>query len=117
GVAPAAVGARIGTPAFMSPEQAAGRLGELGPASDVYSLGATLSCLLTGKPPFTADSGQAEMLAKIERGDHPAPQSMNPRVDRGLEAVCRKAMAVKPGDRYLSFRRFRGRERGEDFCI
>ncbi len=66
-------GARLGTPAYMSPEQAAGRISDLGPASDVYSLGATLYCVLTGKAPF-ADTDILELLRKVERGDSPAPR-------------------------------------------
>src|SRR5205807_1427277 len=62
-------GRAIGTPAFMSPEQAAGRLDQLGPATDVYSLGATLYCLLTGRPPYEGDmaegSGKSTALAML----------------------------------------------------
>ena len=71
------LGARLGTPAYMSPEQAAGRIDELGPASDVYSLGATLYCLLTGRAPFT-DTEILELLRKVERGDFPPPRSSRP---------------------------------------
>jgi serine/threonine protein kinase len=92
-------GAAVGTPAYMSPEQAAGRLEELGPASDVYSLGATLYAVLTGRPPF-ADAYVAEVLKKVERGDFPPPRQVHPAVPPPLEAVCRKAMALRPGDRY-----------------
>ena len=52
----------------MSPEQAAGRIDQLGPATDVYSLGATLYCLLTGRAPFT-DSELADLLRRVERGE------------------------------------------------
>src|SRR5579863_523187 len=62
----------IGTPAYMSPEQAAGRTAELGPLSDVYSLGATLYCILTGQPPFT-DSNLETVLSKVQRGAFPRP--------------------------------------------
>jgi serine/threonine protein kinase len=55
GSAQTVAGSALGTPAFMSPEQAAGKLDLLGPASDVYSLGATLYALLTGRPPFVAN--------------------------------------------------------------
>ena len=65
-------GSAIGTPAYMSPEQAAGDLERLGPRSDVYSLGATLYCLLTGKPPFEADDLGA-VLAAVQQGRLPAP--------------------------------------------
>jgi tetratricopeptide (TPR) repeat protein len=90
-------GRAVGTPAHMSPEQAAGRLDQLGPATDVYSLGATLYELLTGRPAFgTAD------LAAVRRGAFPPPPQVQPRVPRALAAACRKAMALKPEDRYGS---------------
>jgi tetratricopeptide (TPR) repeat protein/tRNA A-37 threonylcarbamoyl transferase component Bud32 len=97
------MGAAVGTPQFMSPEQAAGRLDELGPASDVYSLGATLYALLTGKPPLI-DSDVTAVLERAARGDFPPPRAVNPRVPRALEAVCLKAMALRPADRYASAR-------------
>jgi tRNA A-37 threonylcarbamoyl transferase component Bud32 len=99
GVNPTAMGQQLGTPAYMSPEQAAGRLDALGPASDVYSLGATLYCLLTGKPPF-ADDDPIRLLRKVEEGEFTPPRAVNAQVDRALDAVCRKAMALRPGDRY-----------------
>ena len=93
---PTQMGTAIGTPSFMSPEQAAGRLDQLGPASDVYSLGATLYCLLTGKPPFSGP----EVLQKVQRGDFPRPRQVRRDIPRALEAVCLKAVALRPQDRY-----------------
>jgi len=93
------LGARLGTPAYMSPEQAAGRINELGPASDVYSLGATLYCLLTGKAPFT-DEELAELLRKVEHGVFPPPRKLEAWIDPPLEAICLKAMATNPAERY-----------------
>jgi WD40 repeat protein len=94
-------GSMLGTPAYMSPEQAAGRLDALGPASDVYSLGATLYCLLTGRAPF--ESGELDvMLWAVQRGDFPPPRRVNPEVPPALEAVCLRAMATEPTDRYPS---------------
>ena len=92
-------GSALGTPAYMSPEQAAGELDRLGPASDVYSLGATLYCLLTGKAPFEGDDVGA-MLRAVQKGDFLPPRRLDPRIDEALEAVCMKAMALKPQDRY-----------------
>ncbi len=85
----------------MSPEQAAGRLDELGPASDVYSLGAMLYNLLTGGVPFDG-SDLGEILGKVRAGDFPAPRQVNRSVPPALEAVCMKAMAREPGARYAS---------------
>jgi serine/threonine-protein kinase len=99
GSVPTQVGSAMGTPAYMSPEQAAGRLDELGPASDVYSLGATLYCLLTGQAPFTAPDMRA-MLRAVQRGDFPPPRRVKPAAPAALEAVCLKAMALQPGGRY-----------------
>ena len=94
-------GTRVGTPAYMSPEQAAGRLDLLGPASDVYSLGATLYTLLTGQRAITGDDLQ-EIYRKIEHGDFPRPRVSSPWLDPALEAICLKAMALRPLDRYPS---------------
>ena len=96
-------GSAMGTPAYMSPEQAAGDLDRLGPRSDVYSLGATLYCLLTGKPPFDGDDLGA-VLRAVGKGDFPPPRQIDPAIDRALEAVCLKAMALKPEDRYATSR-------------
>ena len=95
---PTQMGSALGTPAYMSPEQAAGRLDLLGPTSDVYSLGATLFTLLTGQLPID-DEDVASTLSKVQRGDVPR---LAPQVHPALEAVCVRAMALKPEDRYPS---------------
>ena len=94
-------GSRMGTPAYMSPEQAAGRLDLLGPASDVYSLGATLYTLLTGRVPFSG-LDVAETLRRVERGEFPRPRESAPWLDPALEAVALKAVALRPEGRYAS---------------
>ncbi len=66
-------GSALGTPAYMSPEQAVGDLEHLGPRSDVYSLGATLYCLLTGKPPFENDD-VGSVLRTVQKGDFAPPR-------------------------------------------
>src|SRR5262249_52531661 len=99
--APTQMGSAVGTPAYMSPEQAAGRLDLLGPASDIYSLGATLYSLLTGRP---AVAGQevGEVLRKVQSGDVTPVRQAKPSVPAVLEAICHKAMALKPEARYAT---------------
>jgi hypothetical protein len=86
----------------MSPEQAAGQLEQLGPATDIYGLGATLYHILAGQPPFKGLP--ADVLQQVARSDFPPPRSINPEVPRALEAICLKAMALKPADRYAGAR-------------
>jgi eukaryotic-like serine/threonine-protein kinase len=93
-------GSALGTPSYMSPEQAKGDLENLGPRSDVYSLGATLYCLLTGQPPLTGEAG--EIVRSAQKGDFRAPRVIDPALDPALEAVCLKAMALRAEDRYNS---------------
>jgi serine/threonine-protein kinase len=92
-------GSALGTPAYMSPEQAAGELDRLGPRSDVYSLGATLYCLLTGQPPFEGEDVGA-VLRAVQHGEVRSPRIIDPTLDRPLEAICLTAMALRPEDRY-----------------
>jgi serine/threonine protein kinase/Tfp pilus assembly protein PilF len=89
----------VGTPGFMSPEQAAGQGQRVGPASDVYGLGATLYFLLVGQSPFPV-GGVAERLARTQQGSYARPRSVKPAVPAALEAVCLKAMALLPASRY-----------------
>jgi serine/threonine-protein kinase len=90
----------VGTPAFMPPEQASGRHDRVGVASDVFALGATLYCLLTGQVPYAAEA----YPDKVQRGEFTPPRRVNQRVPRALEAVCLKAMALEPAGRYASAR-------------
>jgi eukaryotic-like serine/threonine-protein kinase len=101
GYEPTRMGSVVGTPAYMSPEQAEGRLDDLGPASDVYSLGATLYCLLTGRAPIEG-SDAAEIMEKARGGKIVSPREIKPLAPRALEAVCLKAMARLPEQRYAS---------------
>jgi serine/threonine-protein kinase len=74
----------------------------VGPRCDVYALGATLYCLITGRPPFEGEV--ADVLRAVGRGDFRTPRAVDPSIDRALEAVCLKAMATDPGGRYASCR-------------
>ncbi len=94
-------GAVMGTPAYMSPEQAGGRSDQVGPASDVYSLGATLYALIVGRPPFEG-TDVVPLLEGVVRGDFPPPRRANSTVPLELEAICLKAMALRPSERYAS---------------
>ncbi len=96
---PTQLGSAVGTPAFMSPEQAAGRWDVIDHRTDVYGLGAVLYTILTGRKPLEGDNWP-ELQQKIQQGDFPAPRQIRPSVPAALEAVCLKAMAVRPEDRY-----------------
>jgi serine/threonine protein kinase len=101
GGSPTLAGAAIGTPAYMPPEQASGRLGELGPASDVYALGATLYHIVAGRAPFEKEDAGA-VLRKVERGEFTPLAKVQPHAPAALAAICRQAMALRAGDRYPS---------------
>jgi WD40 repeat protein len=94
-------GAIVGTPPYMSPEQAAGQRGAITTATDVYGVGTILYALLTGKPPFQADS-VLETLEQVRQRAPEPPSKENRRVPRDLEVVCLKCLEKDPHRRYDS---------------
>ncbi len=94
-------GHAIGTPAYMSPEQAAGRLDQIDGRTDVYGLGAILYEILTGRPPFSGPDTR-EVLRMVLEADPPPPRRRWAEVPPALEEICLKALAKDPADRYGS---------------
>jgi WD40 repeat protein len=95
-------GKLLGTPAYMSPEQALGQSGDCGPHSDVYSLGVILFELLTGERPFRGDV--AMILAQVIADEPPSPRKLNAHIPQDLATICLKCMEKEPKARYVTAR-------------
>ncbi|MEQ9408218.1 MAG: serine/threonine-protein kinase [Fuerstiella sp.] len=91
----------LGTPAYMPPEQAEGQSDEIGPLADVYSLGAILYCLITGRPPFQA-AGPVETLRHVLEKEVVAPRHLNPDIPKDLDTICLKCLQKDQNHRYES---------------
>jgi WD40 repeat protein len=94
-------GVPLGSPPYMAPEQAAGRLRDVGPASDVYALGATLYEVLTGRPPFRGET-PSETIRQVISDDPIAPRVLRPDIPRDLETICLHCLSKEPARRFPS---------------
>src|SRR5206468_1797835 len=91
----------LGTPNYMPPEQASGKRGEIGPHTDVYSLGAILYYLLTARPPFFAETFE-ETIFQVLNADAPSPRLLNASISRDLETICLKCLEKDARRRYAT---------------
>ena len=89
----------MGTPSYMAPEQAWGRPSDITPAADIYSLGAILYEVLTGRPPFRAAT-MAETLDLVRFEEAAPPRALNPRIKLDVQTICMKCLEKGPRDRY-----------------
>ena len=99
GGTPTQLGSALGTPGYMSPEQARGAVDRLTQATDIYSLGATMYCLLTGRAPIQGKE-MGQVLEQTCLGEFPKPRALVADLPRPLQSICLCSLALHPNDRY-----------------